>query len=195
VLVGLDDGASDLPASFQDPKMFTTASPSGLVSVRPSGDVTDWYSARPGGTSTVKPRLPLWYCWARAPPAYAARSTSTSRARKPSMKPSILKLRFIAVEPLVVVVCRHQRVIVAARHNGSGGFPVPHATNFAAETGARFQLRTVFLMAVVVVLFVDAFFFSGAYTQAAYAQLVAAADFFVSLISGVIDSVKPEPDS
>jgi hypothetical protein len=42
---------------------------------------------------------------------------------------------------------------------------------------ARFQLRTVFLMAVIVVLFVDAFFSSGAYTQAAYAQLVAAADF------------------
>jgi hypothetical protein len=56
-------------------------------------------------------------------------------------------------------------------------------------------LRTVFLMAVIVVLFVDAFFYSGAYTQAAYAQLVAGADFFVSLIHGVIDSVKPEPNA
>ena len=56
-------------------------------------------------------------------------------------------------------------------------------------------MRTVFLMAVIVVLFVDAFFSSGAYTQAAYAQLVAAADYLVSLISGVIDSVKPEPEA
>ncbi|HUE46900.1 MAG TPA: hypothetical protein VMO81_11655 [Aestuariivirgaceae bacterium] len=56
-------------------------------------------------------------------------------------------------------------------------------------------MRTVFLLAVIVVLFVDALFASGAYTQAAYAQLVAGADFFVALISGVIDSVKPEPDA
>jgi hypothetical protein len=56
-------------------------------------------------------------------------------------------------------------------------------------------LRTVFLMAVIVVLFVDAFYFSGAYTQAAYAQLIAAGDYLVSLISGVIDSVRPEPDA
>jgi hypothetical protein len=47
-------------------------------------------------------------------------------------------------------------------------------------------------MAVIIVLFVDAFFYSGAYTQAAYAQLVAAGDSLVSLIRGVIDSVKPE---
>jgi hypothetical protein len=57
---------------------------------------------------------------------------------------------------------------------------------------ARVQLRTVFLMAVIIVLFVDAFFYSGAYTQAAFAQLVAAGDSLVSLIRGVIDSVKPE---
>jgi hypothetical protein len=57
------------------------------------------------------------------------------------------------------------------------------------------RLRTVFLIAVIVVLFVDAFFYSGAYTQAAYAQLVAAGDYLVSLISGAIDSVKPEPDA
>jgi hypothetical protein len=54
-------------------------------------------------------------------------------------------------------------------------------------------LRTVFLMAVIIVLFVDAFYFSGANTQAAYAQLVAAGAFLVSLISGVIDNVKPAP--
>lgn len=57
------------------------------------------------------------------------------------------------------------------------------------------QLRAVFLIAVIVVLFVDAFFFSGAYTQAAYAQLVAAADYLVSLISGAVDSTKPEPEA
>ena len=55
-------------------------------------------------------------------------------------------------------------------------------------------MRTVFLLAVIVVLFVDAFFFSGAYTQAAYAQLVAAADYLVSLISDAVDSVAPEPE-
>ena len=54
-------------------------------------------------------------------------------------------------------------------------------------------MRTVFLLAVIVVMFVDAFFYSGAYTQAAYAQLVAAGDYLVSLISGAVDSVKPEP--
>jgi hypothetical protein len=50
-------------------------------------------------------------------------------------------------------------------------------------------------MAVIVALFVDAFFYSGAYTQAAYAQLVAAGDYLVSLISGVIDSVRPQPEA
>jgi drug/metabolite transporter (DMT)-like permease len=60
---------------------------------------------------------------------------------------------------------------------------------------ARVQLRTVFLIAVIMMLFVDAFYFSGATTQAAYAQLVSAGKFIVSLISGVIDSVKPTPDS
>ncbi len=54
-------------------------------------------------------------------------------------------------------------------------------------------MRTVFLLAVIVVLFVDAFFYSGAYTQAAYAQLVAAAAYLVSLIRDAVDSVKPEP--
>jgi hypothetical protein len=63
------------------------------------------------------------------------------------------------------------------------------------RSGARVRLRTVFLMAVIIVLFVDAFFYSGAYTQAAYAELVAAGDYLVSLISGVIDSVKPEPEA
>lgn len=56
-------------------------------------------------------------------------------------------------------------------------------------------MRTVFLLAAIVVLFVDAFFFSGAYTQAAYAQLVAAGEYLVSLVSGVVDSVKPEPEA
>jgi hypothetical protein len=54
-------------------------------------------------------------------------------------------------------------------------------------------VRTVFLLAVIVVLFVDAFFYSGAFTQAAYAQLVAAGAFLVSVINGVIDSVRPAP--
>ena len=48
-------------------------------------------------------------------------------------------------------------------------------------------------MAVIVVLFADAFFYSGAYTQAAYAQLVAAADYLVSLISDAVGTVTPEP--
>ena len=55
-------------------------------------------------------------------------------------------------------------------------------------------MRTVLLMAVIIVLFVDAFFYSGAYTQAAYAQLVAAADYLMALISDVIDSVRPAPE-
>lgn len=59
---------------------------------------------------------------------------------------------------------------------------------------ARVQLRTVFLLAVIIVLFVDAFFYSGAYTQAAYAQLVAAADYLVSLISDAVDSTRPDPE-
>lgn len=63
------------------------------------------------------------------------------------------------------------------------------------RSGARVQLRTVFLLAVIVVLFVDAFFYSGAFTQAAYAQLVAAANYLVSWISGAVDNVKPEPES
>lgn len=50
-------------------------------------------------------------------------------------------------------------------------------------------------MAVIIVLFADAFFFSGAYTQAAYAQLVAAADYLVSLIGDTVDTVSPEPES
>jgi hypothetical protein len=54
-------------------------------------------------------------------------------------------------------------------------------------------VRTVFLLAVIIVLFVDALFYSGTYTQAAYARLVAAGDFLVALISGVIDGAKPEP--
>ena len=58
---------------------------------------------------------------------------------------------------------------------------------------ARVQLRTVFLLAVIVVLFVDAFFYSGAYTQAAYAQLVSAADYLVALISDAVDGTLPEP--
>ena len=75
-----------------------------------------------------------------------------------------------------------------------GDFPFPKP-RFGCRKRARVQLRTVFLLAVIVVLFVDALFASGAYTQAAYAQLVAGADFFVALISGVVDSVKPEPDT
>ena len=50
-------------------------------------------------------------------------------------------------------------------------------------------------MAVIVLLFVDAFFYSGAFTQAAYAQLVAAADYLVSLISDAVDLTKPEPEA
>ncbi len=50
-------------------------------------------------------------------------------------------------------------------------------------------------MAVIVVLFVDAFFYSGAYTQEAYAQLVAAADYLVSLIGDAVDGTKPEPEA
>ncbi len=60
---------------------------------------------------------------------------------------------------------------------------------------ARVGLRTVFLMSVIIVLFVDAFFYSGAYTQAAYAQLAAVGDYLVSLISDAVDSVKPEPQA
>ena len=56
-------------------------------------------------------------------------------------------------------------------------------------------MRTVFLMAVIVMLFVDALFYSGAFTQAGYAQLVAVADDLVSLIRGVVDNVKPEPEA
>ena len=73
-------------------------------------------------------------------------------------------------------------------------FPFPMRRN-CCRSEARVQLRTVFLLAVIVLLFVDAFFYSGAYTQAAYAQLVAAADYLVSLISEAVDSTKPEPEA
>jgi hypothetical protein len=63
----------------------------------------------------------------------------------------------------------------------------------AAGNRGEGQLRTVLLVVVIIVLFVDAFFYSGAFTQAAYAQVVAAGEFLVSLINGVIDSVRPAP--
>lgn len=79
------------------------------------------------------------------------------------------------------------------RHNDLQGIPFPRASQLPEPSEVR--LRTVFLVAVIIVLFVDAFFYSGAYTQAAYAQLVAAGDYLVSLIRGAIDSVKPGSES
>lgn len=45
----------------------------------------------------------------------------------------------------------------------------------------------ILLVIIVIVLFVDAFFFSGAYTQSAYNSLKAAADEFVAFISDVVE--------
>jgi hypothetical protein len=75
-----------------------------------------------------------------------------------------------------------------------GGSRSPVSRN-RCRSGVGVQLRTVFLLSAIVVLFLDALLYSGAFTQAAYAQLVAAGDYVVSLISGVIDSVKPAPDA
>ena len=47
-------------------------------------------------------------------------------------------------------------------------------------------MRIVLLIAVIV-LFVDAFFYSGAYTQGAYAKVKYAADQVVSLIGDAVD--------
>jgi hypothetical protein len=55
------------------------------------------------------------------------------------------------------------------------------------------QLRLLLLIAVIV-LFVDAFFYSGAYTQAAYAQVIHAADQLVSLIGEAV-SFGPDQES
>lgn len=46
-------------------------------------------------------------------------------------------------------------------------------------------MRLLLLIAVIVLL-VDAFFYGGAYTQAAYAQVIHAADQLVSLIGDAV---------
>ena len=75
-------------------------------------------------------------------------------------------------------------------------FPLTGGTEGAGhpfKVPARFQLRLLLLIAVIV-LFVDAFFYSGAYTQGAYAQVKLAADQLVSLIGDAV-SFGPNQES
>jgi hypothetical protein len=55
------------------------------------------------------------------------------------------------------------------------------------------MLRLVLLIAVLA-LFVDAFFYSGGYTQSVYRQVLIAADHLVALIAGAVDT-GPDRDS
>ena len=48
------------------------------------------------------------------------------------------------------------------------------------------------LLLLVVALFVDAFFYSGTYTQSAYKQVTVAAEQLVDVIGGAVE-VNPEP--
>ena len=54
-------------------------------------------------------------------------------------------------------------------------------------------MRLLLLIAAIVLL-VDAFFYGGAYTQAAYAQVIHAADQLVSLIGDAV-SFGPDQES
>ena len=45
----------------------------------------------------------------------------------------------------------------------------------------------ILLVIIVIALFVDAFFFSGAYTQSAYENLKVAADEVVAFVSDTVD--------